>query len=82
MIFGCPGSQKFRQPQPENLKCPFCKEEIEVWTDEFQAVCQNCKKIVLRKGYQGCIDWCKHARECVGESIYEVYMKNKTRRNV
>lgn len=79
MIFECPGSQKFRHPQPENIRCPECGEEIEIWTDEHEAVCPKCRKHITREGEtaQGCIDWCKHAKECVGDDIYVRYKKRQ-----
>lgn len=77
MIFKCPGSQKFSQPQPEIIKCPFCAKELEIWTDEAKAKCPSCKKTVTRKIDQSCLDWCKYARECVGDEVYNKYMKNK-----
>jgi Zn finger protein HypA/HybF involved in hydrogenase expression len=27
MIFGCPGSQKFKQPEPQIVNCPSCGRE-------------------------------------------------------
>ena len=77
MIFNCPGSQKFKQPQPECLKCPFCGEEVEIWTDEVEVRCQKCGKVVARKDGQSCLDWCKYAKECVGEDIYRKHAANK-----
>lgn len=78
MIFECPGSQKFKRPQPENIVCPFCGKDVEIWTDEVEAVCDNCKKKVGCKEGQNCLDWCKYAKECAGEEIYKKYMKNKS----
>lgn len=77
MIFKCPGSQKFSQPQPENMKCPFCSYELEIWTDETRTTCPKCKNVVTRELAQNCLDWCKYAKECVGEELYNKYMKNK-----
>ncbi|MFH1578501.1 MAG: HD domain-containing protein [Candidatus Omnitrophota bacterium] len=77
MIFNCPGAQKFRQPQPEDIKCPFCCAEIEIWTDEIQVRCPKCKKNVLRQGNASCLDWCRYAKECVGPDTYGKYMQNK-----
>ncbi len=79
MIDGCPGAQKFKKPQPEELQCPFCAGEVEVWTDEFQAACPKCGKMVSRDG-QSCLDWCKAAKECVGEEIYNRYVENRKRK--
>lgn len=77
MIFKCPGSQAFSQPQPEFIKCPYCKSEVEIWTDEVKTKCQKCKKTVMRGEAQSCLDWCKYAKECVGDKVYKKYMKNK-----
>lgn len=76
MIFNCPGSQKFKQPQPESINCPACGAEAEIWTDEFQATCPNCKKKVARLSAQSCLGWCKSARECVGDEVYDEYLKS------
>jgi ribosomal protein S27E len=77
MIFECPGSSKFKHPQPEEVKCPRCAETLEIWTDEVQVKCPKCKKIVTREQGQSCLDWCRYAKECVGEGRYNNYMKNK-----
>jgi len=77
MILECPGSSKFKHPQPEEIKCPSCGEAVEIWTDEAQAKCPECKKMVTRNQKQSCLDWCRYAKECVGENIYNNYMKNK-----
>lgn len=79
MIFECPGSKPFKQPHPDMVKCPFCGHEVEIWSDEFQAVCDKCGKTVSRGG-QSCLDWCKEARACVGEEIYQKYVKNKKKK--
>jgi ribosomal protein S27E len=76
-IDSCPGSQKFRHPQPENIKCTNCGAEAEIWTDEAEAKCPDCKKTVRRPAGQSCLDWCKYAKECIGEEKYRKYMKSK-----
>lgn len=73
----CPGAQKFRQPQPEFIKCPSCGTEVEIWSDEVKATCPKCKKDVTRGEAQSCFDWCKYAKECAGTEVYNKYMKNK-----
>lgn len=75
--FKCPGSDKFRQPVPEQVKCPICKEEVEIWTDETKADCPECRIEVKREMQQNCLDWCKYARECIGEDAYKKYLGNK-----
>ncbi len=78
MISNCPGSQKFKQPQPEIVKCGSCGEEIEIWTDEIKAVCPKCKNAVIREQGASCLDWCRYAKECVGDDIYNSYIQNKS----
>lgn len=74
----CPGAKKFRQPQPQNVKCPSCGEEVEIWTDEFQRRCPKCKSVILRQEEgASCLDWCRYAKECVGEETYKNYMQDK-----
>ena len=77
MIFECPGSGKFKRPTPESMICPYCKEEVEIWTDENVAKCPKCNNIVERQLGSSCLDWCKHARECVGDELYNKYLENK-----
>lgn len=73
----CPGSSKFKQPEPEIIKCPSCSTEIEIWTDEIQVTCPQCKNVVMREAGASCLDWCKYAKECVGDNTYNKYMQNK-----
>jgi hypothetical protein len=77
MNFKCPGSQSFSQPHPECIKCPFCRGEIEIWTDEVKTTCPKCKKEVVRGQLPSCLDWCKYAKECLGDEDYRKYLKNK-----
>lgn len=80
MIFECPGSKRFKKPYPETLDCPFCGEKVEMWSDESQAVCPKCKKVVARQLGACCLDWCKYAKECVGQDIYDRYKKGNQRK--
>jgi DNA-directed RNA polymerase subunit RPC12/RpoP len=80
MIINCPGSQKFRQPEPKDIICPYCKTEAEIWTDEGEIVCPNCKNKIARSARQSCLDWCRYARECVGDEIYNRYIKNNVKK--
>lgn len=74
----CPGSQKFKRPEPENIKCPNCGQEVEIWTDEIKVICPNCNNVILREQEgASCLDWCKYAKECVGDATYNTYMQNK-----
>lgn len=78
MIQECPGSQRFKKPYPEMFKCRRCGAEVEIWSDEFSAPCHQCGITVKRADTgQCCLGWCKSAKECVGEKIYDNYLKNK-----
>ena len=78
MTARCPGSQNFSQPKPDVVKCPYCGEEAEIWTDEVKTICPSCENTVLRTQGQSCLDWCKYAKQCVGDSAYNKYIKNKS----
>ncbi|MFH1848332.1 MAG: HD domain-containing protein [Candidatus Omnitrophota bacterium] len=74
----CPGSQFFNQPKPEAINCPRCGYEVEIWSDEIKTTCPGCKKTVMRATEATCLDWCRYAKDCAGDQIYSVYIKNKT----
>ena len=67
----CPGSKGIRQPTPEYINCPDCGAEVEIWTDELKATCRMCGGKVFRAQQASCIDWCPHAKECIGPEVYE-----------
>lgn len=66
----CPGSKALREPTPEEMPCPNCGESVEIWTHELKATCPKCGGTVMREVMPSCIDWCKFAKECVGEEVY------------
>lgn len=78
ILKNCPGSQKFRQPQPDAIKCPSCAEEVEIWSDEIKVKCPRCKTTLSREAEMTCLDWCHYAKECAGEEIYNRYTRNRT----
>ncbi len=67
---GCPGSIEIRQPKPEDIKCRYCNNAVEIWSDETEAKCKHCGKINTRSMSPTCIEWCAFAKECVGEEKY------------
>lgn len=74
----CPGSQRFKEPKAEEVKCSACGYGVEVWTDEVQIICPKCKNKMLRiNDGASCLDWCKEAERCVGSDIYNKYLRNK-----
>lgn len=77
MLDGCPGSGNVRTPTPSLIACPGCGEEVEMWSDELKAKCSRCNTIVFREDVPSCIEWCKSARECIGEEKYNRLMEGK-----
>jgi len=73
----CPGAKLLRQPKPEIFDCPSCGQEVEIWSDEIRGVCSSCGRTMFRDGAMSCLEWCKFARECVGEATYDRYMNNR-----
>jgi len=69
LIDKCPGTINIRTPTIEIKKCPECGEEVEIFSDEMKAVCENCGFIIYND-LQSCIEWCRYARECIGEELY------------
>ncbi len=67
----CPGSQDIKRPKPEYLKCHKCGAEVEIWSDELNAECEDCGAVNDRERKATCLDWCKFAVECVGEEKYK-----------
>jgi len=67
----CPGSREIRQPFPEEVKCRGCGKTIELWSDETETICRHCGEVNGRFMGPVCIDWCPHARECVGAEKFD-----------
>lgn len=70
MIHKCPG-QDDRNLKIETLKCPDCGYKAEIFSDEIQVKCPKCRNLVCRERLPSCVDWCKMARECVGEDRWK-----------
>ena len=69
MEFKCPGSN-FGTPTLTIKKCPECGGEIEMFSVDAKAECPNCG-FVAYNDLNSCIFYCQHARECVGDEVYE-----------
>ena len=70
MMPKCPG-QDDRNVKAETIKCPACGYKIEIFSDEVKVRCPKCKDLVCRERLPSCVDWCKHARECIGEDKWK-----------
>ncbi|MBI4334512.1 MAG: hemerythrin domain-containing protein [Chloroflexi bacterium] len=67
----CPGSRAVKEPTPEYHPCPNCGEEVEIWTHELSYPCSKCGTRVFRIQRPSCIDWCPHAKDCIGSELYD-----------
>ncbi len=63
----CPGTDS-RFLKVEVKKCENCGYSVEIFSDEVRIKCPKCKSYVYRE-IPSCIDWCKYAKECVGEKV-------------
>jgi len=62
----CPG-QDDRNIKAEEIRCIGCGYKVEIFSDEIKVRCPKCRKITIREKLPSCVDWCKSARECLGE---------------
>ena len=60
-------------------KCPECGEEVELFSDDVKLKCGKCGFIVYNE-VQSCVQWCKYAKDCVGEEMYNK-LKNAAKEN-
>ncbi|MBQ1415354.1 MAG: hypothetical protein IIY92_05405 [Lachnospiraceae bacterium] len=54
--------------------CPQCGHEIEIFSVDTEAVCENCG-FKIYNDTLNCVQWCQYARQCVGDEMYEHLMK-------
>lgn len=72
----CPG-QDDRNIKSEIISCPDCGYKIEIFSDEVKVRCPKCKGLVCRDRLPSCVDWCKYARECIGEDKWKELQEKK-----
>jgi predicted amidophosphoribosyltransferase len=65
----CPGRE--RDLRVKFIKCSGCGYLIEFFSDELKRRCPQCKSEVRQDKLPCCIDWCRAARECLGESFWK-----------
>ncbi len=66
----CPGTHLITTPELSVKICPECGSDVEIFSDEHQAQCGTCGTIVYQN-ITSCIQWCRHARECLGDDTFE-----------
>ena len=69
MKFKCPGSCGGNTPQLTVRECPQCGSEIEMFSVDMKAECDNCG-YVLYNDVQYCMERCPRAEECLGAELY------------
>ena len=69
LFSGCPGAARLKTPTLVEKKCPVCGSDIEMFSVDVTAVCENCG-FVAYNDTQSCIQWCKYAEKCFGSELY------------
>ena len=72
MLEGCQG--KPRTPTIIEKVCPHCGNLIEMFSIDSQMACEKCG-FVAYNDTLSCVQWCKYARKCVGDEMYDYMMK-------
>jgi endogenous inhibitor of DNA gyrase (YacG/DUF329 family) len=76
MLDHCPGTATLRTPTLSIRKCPQCGGEVELFSNDISVKCSGCG-FVVRNDIESCIQWCRHAKECVGVEMYRRLMERK-----
>lgn len=53
--------------------CPHCGNIIELFSIDTEVACDKCG-FVAYNDTLSCVQWCKYAKQCVGEKMYESMM--------
>ena len=72
ILDGCQG--KPRTPTIDEKICPQCGHTIEIFSTDTEVACENCGFVVYNDALS-CVQWCKYARQCVGDAMYEQMMQ-------
>ncbi len=73
MIFsGC--QSRSREISIIDRKCPRCGQEVELISTDTEVTCEHCG-FTIYNDTLSCIQWCRYARQCVGEEMYEAMKK-------
>ena len=71
MIYGCMAKPK--TPTIHEKICPNCGNVIELFSIDTQVACDNCGFLAYNDTLS-CVQWCEHAKKCVGEELYNQMM--------
>ena len=72
LMDGCQGKPK--TPTIHEKICPICGNIIELFSIDTEVPCDVCG-FVAYNDTLSCVQWCEHARKCVGDEMYEQMMK-------
>ena len=72
MFEGCQG--KPRTPTIHEKICPKCGNIIELFSIDTEVACDHCG-FVAYNDTLSCVQWCKYAKQCVGEDVYNHMME-------
>ena len=78
ILEGC--QSKSKEISIEERICPQCGHEIEIFSVDTEAACEHCG-FVIYNDQLSCVQWCKYAKQCVGDRMYENMMEI-ARRNI
>jgi hypothetical protein len=70
----CPGQDR-RDITASLHPCPDCGYMVELFSDEMHARCRRCGARVERESVPSCIQWCKAAKQCLGEERWKRVME-------
>jgi hypothetical protein len=76
MLDHCPGAANLRTPKITMKKCPQCGAEVEVFSNDVSVKCSG-GGFVVYNDIESCIQWCRHAKECVSEEMYRKLIERK-----
>lgn len=69
----CPGAKNIKgSPTIKFKQCPTCGSEIEIFSNELETNCTCGFKVY--NDVESCFKWCKYARECLGEDLYNALL--------
>jgi len=64
----CPGIRDLVKPVQIILRtCPSCGGEVEFFSDETEARCPGCGRILHREATPSCVSWCQYAEKCIAD---------------
>ena len=76
MLTRCPGAANMTTPTLKLKTCPECGGEVELFSVDISIECSHCGFKVFND-IESCIQWCKYAKDCVGEELYDKLMKKQ-----